>query len=256
MQRYRQFILIFGLLLPLLVSAKDWQWQDVGPGVEYAVIQLPGQFPGGRVHAFRLDLSNVTLKLAFAKNLQQSYATAAEYAKYYHAWLAINGGFFTPGFEPLGLRINQGKREHELKNISWWGVFYVKHHRPQIASMHGFRTDPKINFAIQGGPRLVVNGQVVRLKPGLAERTAIGITNKDQVILLVTDDMPMTLDELANFMAKPESHGGLGCRYALNLDGGSSTQLYANLPSLQLSVVGLKAVADAILVFPQEANEE
>ena len=38
---------------------------------------------------------------------------------------------------------------------------------------------------------------------------------------------------------------------ALNLDGGSSTQLYVNAPMLKLDVHGFSMVPDAILVKPK-----
>jgi uncharacterized protein YigE (DUF2233 family) len=81
-------------------------------------------------------------------------------------------------------------------------------------------------MAIQAGPRLVVNGKVPKLKSEISQKTAIGINRKGEVILLTTL-YPFSVNELAKLMAKPESKGGLGCRYALNLDGGSSSQLYA-----------------------------
>ncbi|MCA9807793.1 MAG: phosphodiester glycosidase family protein, partial [Cyanobacteria bacterium HKST-UBA06] len=92
-----------------------------------------------------------------------------------------------------------------------------------------------VAYALSGGPYLVKRGQVYvdakaqKLatqtfnKP--APRTAIGVT-ADKHVLLVTvdgrqDDLSvgMTLYELAYFMR------GLGAVYAINLDGGTSTQM-------------------------------
>jgi hypothetical protein len=52
-------------------------------------------------------------------------------------------------------------------------------------------------------------------------------------------------------MRKPEIEGGLECTDALNLDGGSSTQLYANVRLFKINVPGINAITDAILVVPR-----
>jgi hypothetical protein len=57
--------------------------------------------------------------------------------------------------------------------------------------------------------------------------------------------------EFAHFLALPRSAGGLGCRNALNLDGGQSTQLHAALPGLSLEMRGGAAVPNALVVIPR-----
>ncbi len=54
----------------------------------------------------------------------------------------------------------------------------------------------------------------------------------------------MSTTELAQLMkAEP-----LNCDNALNLDGGSSSQLHAHLNSFQLDVHGFSNVSDAVIV--------
>ena len=62
----------------------------------------------------------------------------------------------------------------------------------------------------------------------------------------------LSLQELATMMQRPTEEGGLGCVDALNLDGGHSTQLYANLPGFSLQVMSATRVADAVLVVPNK----
>jgi exopolysaccharide biosynthesis protein len=52
-------------------------------------------------------------------------------------------------------------------------------------------------------------------------------------------------------MAKPETQGGLACLSALNLDGGSSSQLYASMDDFVIDIPGFSRVADAIVVRPR-----
>ena len=138
-----------------------------------------------------------------------------------------------------------------FKSISWWGVFYIINGKPHIVAARNYRYSRNISFAIQTGPRLINNGKILPLKPGAAQRSAIGILPNNQVIILVTQDMRITTTQLAKIMQRPIKQGGLGCIYAINLDGGSSTQLYANINKFKLNLTSFAMVADTVLVSPR-----
>ena len=129
----------------------------------------------------------------------------------------------------------------------WWGVFYIKNKKPTIASSRQYEQDQQIDFALQSGPRLLVNGIIPALKPGLAERSALGITANNEVIIIVTENSPMTTTALAEMMQSSP----LDCKEALNLDGGSSSQLKAEIGSFQINVHSFANVSDAIVVKPR-----
>ncbi len=102
-----------------------------------------------------------------------------------------------------------------------------------------------VQHAITTGPTLVRHGEVY-LHPidegftdpsvlGVARRSAVGLTASGK-LLLVTVHTPISLNKLANILAKSE------CETAVNLDGGSSSGLYSNglfvtLPKRKLSNV-------------------
>ena len=106
--------------------------------------------------------------------------------------------------------------------------------------------DAAHRLVVQGIPRLVVGGKIQPLKPQLAERTAV--CAKDSVVVLVVSTKVETT-AFARFLADPPDQGGLGCRDALNLDGGPSTQLVVKLPALSLSVPGGWGVPNALVVL-------
>lgn len=236
------------LLLLFNVSFAKTQWQTLSPGLEHTVITPKHINPWAQLHAFRIDLNKYQLDLAFAKELSKSSVTVKELAQENNALLAINGGFFTPQYEPIGLRIKQGKTKHALQATSWWGVFYLQQGRPYITAQKYFKAHRHIQLAIQSGPRLVVNGQVLSLKPGVAERSAIGITKHRKIIIAATHNAPMTTKQLAEIFSRSENEDGLACRQALNLDGGSSTQLFANIKPFNLNIAGFSTISDAIVV--------
>lgn len=241
--------------LAVCVSLAVWQtcsakteWQAIEPGLAYVKLNPGGMNPWGQVHAFRIDPKRYRLHIAMAKDFEKKAAHAKQFVLKKRDLIIINGGFFTPRKEPLGLRIENGITRSRLKNISWWGVLYQRRHRYNIVAQRQFRNQKSIRFAIQSGPRLLINGTIPRLKGGVAERSAIGITKRGQLIIVVTDNAPMTTNSLAVLMKKSWQDDGLGCYQALNLDGGNSTQLYAKAKDFELNITGFSQVTDAVVI--------
>lgn len=239
------FLLFISLVIPI-TSCSANQWQQVTHGIEYQDLQGGILTPWSHVHVFRIDLNKNKLELVTAKTLSQKNASADQFAEHSNALISINGGFFDHQFNPLGLRINHKKIENPLKRISWWGIFSIKNNHPYISNVRHFNHDNEIDFAVQSGPRLLIKGKIPSLKRGSADRSALGITEDGKVIILVSTNAAMSTKDLAHIMKSPP----LSCIDALNLDGGSSSQLYAHMGSFQLNVHGFSNVSDAIIVKP------
>ena len=219
-------------------------WQPLVSGLEYLDFKYQSLSQWSHIHAFRIDLQTMQLSVLMAKDLPQPYASAQTFKHYGHGLLAINGGFFNPNRTPLGLRISDQHIFSPLRQISWWGVFFIKNQQAFITTPRDFQLKKNIEFAVQSGPRLVVNGQVPTLRPGFANRSALGIDKHGKVIVVVTENLPISTSDLAHILAAPP----LNCVDALNLDGGSSSQLYAKIDRFKLDVPGFSQVSDAIVV--------
>ena len=224
-------------------------WQTLAPGIEYRDLGATPLTPWAHIHAFRVDLKKHQLDLVTAQSISQKNASIEALAHSDQALIAINGGFFDTKFRPLGLRINQHHEYNPIKRISWWGVFLIKKQQPYIISAHEYQHDNDIEFAIQSGPRLIIDGTIPHLRPGVAERSALGITHHNKLIILVTENAIITTTELAQLMKAPP----LNCYNALNLDGGSSSQLFARIHSFHLNVHGFSNISDAIVVTHKSA---
>ncbi|KTD50081.1 hypothetical protein Lqui_1406 [Legionella quinlivanii] len=233
---------LLALLLNYALASNNWH--KLTSGVEYQELKESYLTPWAHVYAFKINLKYNQLSLVFAKDMAVKYASADEYAQHSNALITINGGFFDQDFKPLGLRIKNRQLKSPLKQISWWGIFYIRNDKPYITNVRQFKRDSQIEFAVQSGPRLLINGQIPPLKPGRAERSALGITRDGEVIILVTDNAALSTIELAQIMRAPP----LNCLNALNLDGGSSSQLHAQIDAFRLNVHGFSNVSDAVIV--------
>jgi uncharacterized protein YigE (DUF2233 family) len=246
----RSYLLnLFLFTISLLIAVNSYSssedgWQELTSGIEYQDLAGGLLTPWSHIHAFRIDLNKNQLALVTAKTLALKNASADQFAQHSEALLSVNGGFFDHEFRPLGLRINNKKLENPLKRISWWGIFYIKNNKPHISNVRHFNQDDEIVFAVQSGPRLLVKGKIPSLKPGVADRSALGITKDGKVIILVSTSSAMTTKALARMLKSPP----LSCTDAINLDGGSSSQLFAHIDSFRLNVHGFSNVSDAIIV--------
>jgi exopolysaccharide biosynthesis protein len=117
--------------------------------------------------------------------------------------------------------------------------------KPRVITKGEYNLSPDIEMAIEAGPRLIIDGSIPALKQTLAERTAVGITPDDKIIMLVTENYQVSMTEAAHYLLDE------GCNNALNLDGGSSTQLYAKIKGFEVDRGGFNGVANAVLVLPR-----
>ena len=172
----------------------------------------------------------------------------AEIVAPYPVVVAINASFFDTDGKAMGLAVDGGRVMASGKRRSW-GALVIDDRNARIVLGAEIKDDPAHRLVVQGIPRLVVGGKIQALKPQLAERTAV--CAKDSVVVLVVSTKVETTT-FARFLADPPDQGGLGCRDALNLDGGPSTQLVAKLSALSLSLPGGWGVPNALVATPRQ----
>lgn len=150
-----------------------------------------------------------------------------------HPDFMLNGGLFNmSNGATLSTTVDNGVKMAEgyFSNFGLWVnnnySFGYDYYRPQ--------TD--LRDFIGGSPSLIINNIVNIDKKGIDSsflnnrhpRSAIGMSNENFYIVAVDGRRiwakGMTCIELANFMKDK-----LGCRYAINLDGGGSTRLGQNV---------------------------
>ena len=239
-------LLCLALILPAPALSG---WETLPSGLAYRAVHY---VPAGAtlpvtVHAFRLSLDDFELRVLPAP--RGTGARLDALAAGSGALLVVNGGYFTAAFEPLGLLVSEGRELNSLRKADW-GVFSVAGGRARLVHRRRWHPPAALEFAIEAGPRLVTPGRRFTFKLQSAERTGLGILPDGRVVVAATDGV-LLLADWATLFDRPEADGGLGCRWALNLDGGSSTQLRLRDGDRRLDLPGRAPVANAIGVFPR-----
>lgn len=161
--------------------------------------------------------------------------------------VGVNGGYFNSEFEPIGLRISNGKTIAPLKQAKLLtGVLVASPHQIRILRTREYSGE-KIESAIQCGPFLVDLGRRVR---GLdnsrpARRTFVATANGHHAAIGVGSEV--SLAELAEILATPGLAKDFKIQRALNLDGGSSTAFwFARHSGNAFSILEQKTVRDFV----------
>ena len=220
-----------------LGARADGGWQPFGDGIEVRTISRRVGLSTQTITAIRAPANRVHVASG-------SILRAPDWVKNRGAIAAINGGYFDENSKSIGLRVADGKRTSDFYAKANWGVFTIRDGQAAITHTRDYKGSPRTQQALQCGPRLVVNGKVTDLKPQSARRSGIGIAANGEVIIAVCDGA-LSFDDWAKLWA---DKSGLNCRDALNLDGGPSTQLFADSTKIPVNVRGGWPVPDAVVI--------
>ncbi len=158
------------------------------------------------------------------------------------AAVVLNAGYYDEKGRPMGYFRSGGKVFNSRvlyrgrKTFLHYGAVFTAGRsggRPEIVSREKFE-DAGVSEAFQAGPLLVEDGKPVQGLSRYREylratrRTVVALDAGDRLVVLVSEAETRGISwcELQEFLALPESEGGLGVRDAMNLDGGSSSQLW------------------------------
>ncbi len=224
-------LLLLGL--PLLVQAEESE----APGP----LTVLGSLPGGASaweRTVRMDGRDVQIRgVSFSsrestlvvldnppadrKRLSDALAAAGGSA-------GCNGGYFHPDFTPLGLVVSQSRPIHAFERAKLLsGIVSSRKGGLFLTRAGDFRAGPDVRDALQAGPWLVEHGMAVSglNAERLARRTLVATDGRGRWALIVTS--PVSLAQTARLLALKDLAGGWTVADALNLDGGSSTALFA-----------------------------
>ncbi len=224
------------------------QWRSFLPGLQQATWSGKDSLGNGfTLELFKIDPKQYKLQLVQATDYGQNKISAKEMVNKTGGLLAVNAGFFDTQSKSMGLLVRDGNVLNPLRPVSWWGIFsYDKSSGPRIDKEGEFAPKSTTEIAVQVGPRLIDDNHVMPLKKNDSQKTFIGITQDNQLILGVTDMCAVDATDLANTLLKE-----LQLKEALNFDGGGSTQLYAKIGSYEKDLVGVTSVANGVVLVPR-----
>ncbi len=221
--------------LTLAAAAVAPGWTTVAPGVEHDSATVAET----TVELLRFDLEHYRPEVVVHAERPQ---TAAAVRAHLDAAAVVNGGFFDTDWHSLGLRVAGGKTVIGLRPNVDWGVLVLRAGRAQILHSRDFQPGADIVGAIQVGPRILWQGQALKLKPQSARRTAVALDRAGRYLTVLVTRNEIEASRLAGFLE------GVGFDAALLLDGGPSTQLSASVGALRIEVPGGYAVPDALVL--------
>lgn len=159
----------------------------------------------------------------------------------------VNGGYFHADFRPVGLVVANGKRLHDFEKAKLLsGVLTVRTGGMSIVRSENFKFGRNLREAIQCGPMLVENGAVVAglNKERVARRTVVATDSRGNWALIYLTSV--SLADAAKILTVPGVLDHWIPRTALNLDGGSSSGLWAANSSATISLPEFKHVRNYI----------
>ncbi len=165
--------------------------------------------------------------------------------------LVVNGGYFTPEHDTIGLLISDGQT---------WGTSYGDYAgmfavapdgQVSVRWLRDWPYDPTepLNEAVQSFPVLVKPGGVMGFPADAddgrpSRRTVVAQDYQGRILLIVAPRGYLSLHEMARFLAESD----LDLDVALNLDGGYSTGMWLKAGERSVEINSLVPVPSVISV--------
>ncbi len=175
---------------------------------------------------------------------------------------AINGGPFLPNNRPWGLFVSLGEKiSDKLIARKYDGICRIKGGKVKLEMAS--KWDRKIERGMsvfQSSPMFVYDAKPVPLPPRpwkVDRRSAICIDRRGFILLFSTLEKfnGLSYYELRRLMQFSEKRGGFSCRWALNLDGGSSSQMGVKVGGKLLVADGQKPSPLYLLLRPIDRDK-
>jgi hypothetical protein len=260
---------------PLPAVAGAVEWRAVAPGVRWGELQLSGNGEAWRIRAILVQLDPKLVRLE-TRSLQRADGRPLRWnveSAPPEAIVALNAGQFTSS-GPWGWLVKGGVERRPPGTgplapalvVDTTGA--VRLLPPD--SIVGTRGDPAVREAFQSYPSLLVHdGEIPRplREAGLGvdlehrdARLALGLDRGDRLLIAITrfEGLGGALSNLPFGLTTPEMAallGALGCRRAMLLDGGISSQLLLRRPGGETRAWrGIRQVPLGLVVLPATAN--
>jgi uncharacterized protein YigE (DUF2233 family) len=252
-----KWLLALVLLASTLNSSADWKITGAGDFLK----KVPG---GASVRQVELVDNGVGAQLTAVIFLSKSYSvrvldsrspgrTKLDSSLAESGCVAgVNGSYFQADFRPVGLMVADGREIQPFAKAKLLaGVFAVRGTRLEIVRSSKFTKSSDLKQAVQCGPMLVEGEQPVAGLNGerSARRTVVATDGHGRWALIYLTSV--TLADAARILTVPGILGDWRPATALNLDGGSSSGLWAATSSGPVSLPEFGHVRNYIGIAPR-----
>lgn len=221
---------------------------EVVPGVEAIETRCVSGETQVRVTAVVFESGPITLRVL--ESASPGAATLENSLRHAGAIAGVNGGYFHKDFTPVGLVVADGKTIHPLERAKLLSGIVGARADGSVAIVRTGAYEPKKSGfvqAIQCGPMLIEDGKAVMglESTRLARRTVVATGKGGNVALIHMTSV--SLASAAEILTIPGILDTWRPFQALNLDGGTSTGLWAgdraHLPEIKKAANFLAVVA-------------
>lgn len=225
------------------VPEKNTAWQKISDTVDYRTLPL-------RYNETQIE----TVIYRFAPEQFIASIHHETQPKRFDVWqnelnvdVLINGAFFNEDYLPTGWLIIQGNEIGSNKYSSDnTGILFIENGVPRITqdALSLELVNEQISL-VQSFPLLIKKGGVLGIAEDsekIARRTVLAQDKNGLFLIILVDQSPVSLFELMHGLHQSD----LELDIALNLDGGPSTGLIADLNTHQKSVIPLMPLPQVI----------
>ena len=250
----------FALLLIFFTTAARAQWTQISSqsersrakGLEHRYVVVEDSNSGERASLEVAIFSTKSCRLRIVDQPSEPRVDLEDVMTRGNFLAGVNGGYFDPQYNPIGLRIVDRTMIAPLQRARLLsGVLSATPKKIQISRVAEFSLNQKPEGAVECGPMLVDLGKAVRgLESGkIARRTFAAVAAGDKAALGFCSDV--TLADLSNILAAV-TIPDFKIQRALNLDGGSSSAFwFKRANGGAFSISEQKTVRDFVAISPR-----
>lgn len=235
---------------PIIAPTNVNTWETVAPGLERRNF-LPGDdYPLTQIVALRIDPAYYSFRVHYRPGSPLNLSVWR--AELPGAVAFVNGNYFDPQFQALGLVVADGSAYGQAYQ-GMGGMLQVQNGGVRVRStiLEPYYGEP-LEQAVQAFPMLITNGLASysnSQNDRISRRTVAGQDMQGRIVLLVTSSVVgMRLVDLSSYLASTD----LNLVNAVNLDGGGSTLMELNVPGQpMIQIASFDAVPTVLAVYPR-----
>lgn len=212
------------------ILAKNNLWKYVQKGIKTAEIKIIDN-QHSTIKLLKIDPKYFHANIMYSRNIGKTSLSIRSMTKSYKNTIGINANYFDENDYPLGHLKIKGKiiNNYIAEPLIYSGIICFKNGKMKIIHRDDYIPE-NFDEALQVGPRLIANAKMTYGIENMIDyknysrRSMIGFDKNGSIILGVTYGISSWKEIVNTMLENPE----INIDSLINLDGGSSSQIYAS----------------------------